>query len=179
MAAQKQPDSPSQNSKYSINVDNCTIDKLVMGDYNTVNDNRSGRSRPPSQESSPILDSGESPFTKGKRVCLDNSSRDNGEDTVSGKRDHRSQQPKNGSYPIWSTRLWNLDNFSRDNGEDTVSGKRDHRSQQPKNGSYPIWSKLQVLQNMFLVICTRVRQWQYSVLMASLSNIELYFFILV
>ena len=141
MAAQKQPDSPSQNSKYSINVDNCTIDKLVMGDYNTVNDNRSGRSRPPSQESSPILDSGESPFTKGKRVCLDNS--------------------------------------SRDNGEDTVSGKRDHRSQQPKNGSYPIWSKLQVLQNMFLVICTRVRQWQYSVLMASLSNIELYFFILV
>ena len=141
MAAQKQPDSPSQNSKYSKNVDNCTIDKLVMGDYNTVNDNRSGRSRPPSQESSPILDSGESPFTKGKRVCLDNS--------------------------------------SRDNGEDTVSGKRDHRSQQPKNGSYPIWSKLQVLQNMFLVICTRVRQWQYSVLMASLSNIELYFFILV
>lgn len=141
MAAQKQPDSPSQNSKYSKNVDNCTIDKLVMGDYNTVNDNRSGRSRPPSQESSPILDSGESPFTKGKRVCLDNS--------------------------------------SRDNGEDTVSGKRDHRSQQPKNGSYPIWSKLQVLQNMFLVICTRVRQWQYSVLMASLSNIELYFIILV
>ena len=129
MAAQKQPDSPSQNSKYSINVDNCTIDKLVMGDYNTVNDNRSGRSRPSSQESSPILDSGESPFTKGKRVCLDNS--------------------------------------SRDNGEDTVSGKRDHRSQQPKNGSYPIWSKLQVLQNMFLVICTGVRQWQYSVLMAS------------
>ena len=141
MAAHKQPDSPAQNSKYSINVDNNTIDKLVMGDYNTVNDNRSGRSRPPSQESSPILDSGESPFTKGKRVCLDNS--------------------------------------SRDNGEDTVSGKRDHRSQQPKNGSYPIWSKLQVLQNMFLVICTRVRQWQYSVLMASLSNIELYFFILV
>ena len=129
MAAQKQPDSPSHNSKYSINVDNCTIDKLVMGDYNTVNDNRSGRSRPSSQESSPILDSGESPFTKGKRVCLDNS--------------------------------------SRDNGEDTVSGKRDHRSQQPKNGSYPIWSKLQVLQNMFLVICTGVRQWQYSVLMAS------------
>ena len=100
MAAHKQPDSPAQNSKYSINVDNCTIDKLVMGDYNTVNDNRSGRSRPSSQESSPILDSGESPFTKGKRVCLDNSSRDNGEDTVSGKRDHRSQQPKNGSYPI-------------------------------------------------------------------------------
>ena len=129
MAAQKQPDSPSQNSKYSINVDNCTIDKLVMGDYNTVNDNRSGRSRPSSQESSPILDSGESPFTKGKRVCLDNS--------------------------------------SRDNGEDTVSGKRDHRSQQPKNGSYPIWSKLQVLRNMFLVICIGVRQWQYGVLMAS------------
>ena len=100
-----------------------------MGDYNTVNDNRSGRSRPPSQESSPILDSGESPFTKGKRVCLDNS--------------------------------------SRDNGEDTVSGKRDHRSQQPKNGSYPIWSKLQVLRNMFLVICIGVRQWQYGVLMAS------------
>ena len=55
MAAHKQPDSPAQNSKYSINVDNCTIDKLVMGDYNTVNDNRSGRSRPSSQESSPIL----------------------------------------------------------------------------------------------------------------------------
>ena len=66
MAAHKQPDSPAQNSKYSINVDNCTIDKLVMGDYNTVNDNRSGRSRPSSQESSPILDNGESPFTKGK-----------------------------------------------------------------------------------------------------------------
>ena len=129
MAAHKQPDSPAQISKYSINVDNCTIDKLVMGDYNTVNDNRSGRSRPSSQESSPILDSGESPFTKGKRVCLDNS--------------------------------------SRDNGEDTVSGKRDHRSQQPKNGSYPIWSKLQVLRNMFLVICIGVRQWQYGVLMAS------------
>ena len=64
MAAHKQPDSPAQNSKYSINVDNCTIDKLVIGDYNTVNDNRSGRSRPSSQESSPILDSGESPFTK-------------------------------------------------------------------------------------------------------------------
>ena len=64
MAAHKQPDSPAQNSKYSINVDNNTIYKLVMGDYNTVNDNRSGRSRPSSQESSPILDSGESPFTK-------------------------------------------------------------------------------------------------------------------
>ena len=104
MAAHKQPDSPAQNSKYSINVDNNTIDKLVMGDYNTVNDNRSGRSRPYSQESSPILDSGESPFTKGKRVntTLDNLSRDNNEETVSEKRDHRSQQPKNGSYPIWS-----------------------------------------------------------------------------
>lgn len=104
MAAHKQPDSPAQNSKYSINVDNCTIDKLVMGDYNTVNDNRSGRSRPSSQESSPILDSGESPFTKGKRVntTLNNLSRDNGEDTVSGKRDHQSQQSENGFYPIWS-----------------------------------------------------------------------------
>lgn len=102
MAAHKQPDSPAQNSKYSINVDNCTIDKLVIGDYNTVNDNRSGRSRPSSQESSPILDSGESPFTKGKRVntTLDNLSRDNNEETVSEKRDHQSQQPKNGSYPI-------------------------------------------------------------------------------
>ena len=46
MAAHKQPDSPAQNSKYSINVDNNTIYKLVKGDYNTVNDNRSGRSRP-------------------------------------------------------------------------------------------------------------------------------------
>ena len=75
-----------------------------MGDYNTVNDNRSGRSRPSSQESSPILDSGESPFTKGKRVntTLNNLSRDNGEDTVSGKRDHQSQQSENGFYPIWS-----------------------------------------------------------------------------
>ena len=131
MAAHKQPDSPAQNSKYSINVDNCTIDKLVIGDYNTVNDNRSGRSRPSSQESSPILDSGESPFTKGKRVNT------------------------------------TLDNLSRDNNEETVSEKRDHRSQQPKNGSYPIWSKLQVLRNMFLVICIGVRQWQYGVLMAS------------
>ena len=104
MAAHKQPDSPAQNSKYSINVDNCTIDKLVIGDYNTVNDNRSGRSRPSSQESSPILDSGESPFTKGKRVntTLNNLSRDNSEDTVSGKRDHQSQQSENGFYPIWS-----------------------------------------------------------------------------
>ena len=104
MAAHKQSESPAQNSKYSINVDNCTIDKLVMGDYNTVNDNRSGRSRPSSQESSPILDSGESPFTKGKRVntTLNNLSRDNGEDTVSGKRDHQSQQSENGFYPIWS-----------------------------------------------------------------------------
>ena len=131
MAAHKQPDSPAQNSKYSINVDNCTIDKLVIGDYNTVNDNRSGRSRPSSQESSPILDSGESPFTKGKRVNT------------------------------------TLDNLSRDNNEETVSEKQDHRSQQPKNGSYPIWSKLQVLRNMFLVICIGVRQWQYGVLMAS------------
>ena len=131
MAAHKQPDSPAQNSKYSINVDNNTIYKLVMGDYNTVNDNRSGRSRPSSQESSPILDSGESPFTKGKRVNT------------------------------------TLDNLSRDNNEETVSEKRDHRSQQPKNGSYPIWSKLQVLRNMFLVICIGVRQWQYGVLMAS------------
>ena len=75
-----------------------------MGDYNTVNDNRSGRSRPYSQESSPILDSGESPFTKGKRVntTLNNLSRDNSEDTVSGKRDHQSQQSENGFYPIWS-----------------------------------------------------------------------------
>ena len=99
-----QPDSPAQNSKYSINVDNNTIYKLVMGDYNTVNDNRSGRSRPSSQETSPILVSGESPFTKGKRVntTLNNLSRDNGEDTVSGKRDHQSQQSKNGFYPIWS-----------------------------------------------------------------------------
>ena len=104
MAAHKQPDSPAQNSKYSRNVDYNTIDKLVMGDYNTVNDNRSGRSRPYSQESSPILDSGESPFTKGKRVntTLNNLSRDNGEDTVSGKRDHQSQQSENGFYPIWS-----------------------------------------------------------------------------
>ena len=93
-----------------------------MGDYNTVNDNRSGRSRPSYQESSPILDSGESPFTKGKRVNT------------------------------------TLDNLSRDNNEETVSEKRDHRSQQPKNGSYPIWSKLQVLRNMFLVICIGVRQ---------------------
>ena len=44
MAAHKQSESPAQNSKYSINVDNCTIDKLEMGDYNTVNGNRSGRS---------------------------------------------------------------------------------------------------------------------------------------
>ena len=51
MAAHKQPDPPAQNSKYSINVDNSTIDKLVIGDNNTLNDNRSGRSRP-SQESS-------------------------------------------------------------------------------------------------------------------------------
>ena len=105
-----------------------------MGDYNTVNDNRSGRSRPSSQESSPILDSGESPFTKGKRVNT------------------------------------TLDNLSRDNNEETVSEKRDHRSQQPKSGSYPIWSKLQVLRNMFLVICIGVRQWQYGVLMASQSK---------
>ena len=63
MAAHKQSESPAQNSKYSINVDNCTIDKLEMGDYNTVNGNRSS-----SQESSLILGSGESPFTKGKRV---------------------------------------------------------------------------------------------------------------
>ena len=131
MAAQKQPDSPAQNSKYSINVDNCTIDKLVMGDYNTVNGNRSGRSIPSPQESSPILDSGESSFTKGKRVNT------------------------------------TLNNLSRDNNEDTVSEKRDHPSQQSKNGSYPIWSKLQVLRKMFLVICIGVRQWQYSVLMAS------------
>ena len=32
MAAHKQPDPPAQNSKYSINVDNSTIDKLVIGD---------------------------------------------------------------------------------------------------------------------------------------------------
>ena len=104
MAAHKQPDSPAQNSKYSINVDNCTIDKLEMGDYNTVNGNRSGRSWPSSQESSPILDSGESPFTKGKRVntTFNNLSWNNDEDTVSGKRDHRSQQSKNGPHPIWS-----------------------------------------------------------------------------
>ena len=80
MAAHKQPDPPAQNSKYSINVDNSTIDKLVIGDYNTLNDNRSGRSRP-SQESS---------------ATLKNLSGDSDEDTVSWKRDHQLQQSKNG-----------------------------------------------------------------------------------
>ena len=91
MAAHKQPDPPAQNSKYSINVGNSTIDKLVIGDYNTLNDNRSGPSRPSSQESSASRC-----LRKRVNTTLNNLSGDSDEDTVSGKRDHQLQQSKNG-----------------------------------------------------------------------------------
>ena len=54
-----------------------------------------------------------------------------------------------------------LNNLPRDNKEDIVSGKRDNQLQRSRNGFHPIWSKLEVVHKMFLIVCIRVRQWQF------------------
>ena len=124
MAAGFRPNSPAQIGRYSISFDNSKVETLVIGDHNIVNDNRSGNSTP-SQESLPIRDDGKSSVAKGKRVNT------------------------------------TLNNLSRENREDNVSGKRDNQLQQSRNGFRPIWSKLEVVHKIFLIVCIRVRQWQF------------------
>ena len=119
MAAGFRPHSPAQISKYSISFDNSKFETLVIGDHNTVHDNRSGNSTP-SQESSPIRDDGESSVTNTT-----------------------------------------LSNLSRNSDEDAVSGNRNNQLQQSRGGFHPIWSKLEVVRKMFLMVCIRVRQWQF------------------
>lgn len=119
MAAGFRPHSPAQISKYSFSFDNSKFETVVIGDHNTVNDNRSGNSTP-SQEPSSIRDDGESSVTNTT-----------------------------------------LSNLSRHNDEDTVSGNRDNQLQQSRGGFHPIWSKLEVVRKMFLMVCIRVRQWQF------------------
>ena len=119
MAAGFRPHSPAQISKYSFSFDNSKFETVVIGDHNTVNDNRSGNSTP-SQEPSSIRDDGESSVTNTT-----------------------------------------LSNLSRNSDEDAVSGNRNNQLQQSRGGFHPIWSKLEVVRKMFLMVCIRVRQWQF------------------
>lgn len=135
MASHEQPNS-LRNGKYSISFDNSKFETLIIGDNNTVNDHRSGRSTASSQESSTIHGNGESLVTKGERVNMNlkNDSRD------TDKASLHCIGPE--SIPV-------------------VSVKRDREFEESVNGFPVIWKKLHIVRMVFLMICMRARQWQF------------------